>query len=126
ARTPRPEPFYTQTDNGDKVQLLSKSGQTVGAGKLLKVMAKDRLHVMADYYIPSTATDNSNANGLNSVVNDLLNVLNGSGAPSALKGSGATITNELNANNTFTSFMQPQQGTGGSSLPKAYLNILFF
>src|SRR5438093_10365845 len=56
----------------------------------------------------------------------LLVLLDGPSAPSALKGGAVAITNGLNSNSDFTSFFQPQGGNGGTTLPKAYLNILFF
>lgn len=125
-RVARPGAFNTSTTNGSKVQLLQKSTQAIGAGKLLKVMAKDRLHVKVDYYIPTATTDNSTSNGLSDVLASLLGMLNGATAPAALHGSGSAITTNLNNNTAFTSFLSPQ-GTGSTSTtPKAYLNILFF
>jgi len=125
-RVARPGAFNTSTTNGSMVQLLQKTTQAIGAGKLLKVMANDKLHVKVDYYIPSATTDNSSSNGLSDVLANLLGLLNGSAAPAALHGSGSTITTSLNNNTGFTSFLSPQ-GTGStSSMPKAYLNILFF
>jgi RHS repeat-associated protein len=125
-RTSKPGEFFTSGTNGAKAQLLRKSIASVGAGKLLKVMAGDKISSKVDYYIPTQPTDNSSANGLNSILNSLLNLLNAADAPAALKGSGTPITNDLNSSSPFTTFMQPQ-GTGVTSpLPKAYLNIVFF
>jgi len=67
-RTARPGSFYTSGSNGDKVQLLRKSTQSVGAGKLLKVMAGDRLHIKVDYYVENTTTDNGSANGQSAIL----------------------------------------------------------
>jgi RHS repeat-associated protein len=125
-RVSRPGAFNTTTTNGSMVQLLQKATQAVGAGKLLKVMANDKLHVKVDYYIPSVTTDNSNSDGLNDILSNLLGLLNGSAAPAALHGSGSAITTSLNGNTSFTSFLAPQGAGSGSSMPKAYLNILFF
>jgi RHS repeat-associated protein len=125
-RVARPGSFYNSGSNGDKVQLLQKSTQSIGAGKLLKVMATDKLHVKVDYYTPNVTTDNSNANGLNAVLTVLLSMLNNAAAPTPVHGNGTVLTNALNSNADFTSFLAPQ-GTGVSSgTPKAYLNILFF
>jgi RHS repeat-associated protein len=125
-RTTRPGVFFTSGTNGDKVQLLRKSTQAIGSGKLLKVMAGDKIHAKVDYYIPNDATDNSNANGLSSILSNLVSLLNGSTAPAAIKGDGSTATTNLNNNTPFTTFLAPQ-GTGViSSMPKAYLNVLFF
>jgi RHS repeat-associated protein len=125
-RVARPGSFFNSTSNGNKVQLLRKSTQSIGTGKLLKVMATDRLHVKVDYFTPNDATDNNNANGLNSVLGTLASMLNAVGAPAPLKGSGATIIDALDNPGTFVDFLAPQGSGVGSSMPKAYLNILFF
>jgi len=125
-RTSRPGAFYSSSSNGDKVQLLRKSTISIGAGKLLKVMVKDKLHVKVDYYIPNDPTDNGNANGLSSVLSSLLNLLNAANAPDPLKGSGSAITNNLNNTAGFTNFLSSQGSGTFSDMPKAYLNILFF
>lgn len=124
-RTVRPGSFYNQTTNGDTVQLLKKNTQSIGTGKLLKVMAKDRIHVKADYYIPNETTDNGSANGLNSLLTQLTSLLNNSTITTVLHGDGSTITANLNNTTPFTNFLAPQSGSGGS-MPKAYLNIVFF
>jgi RHS repeat-associated protein len=120
--TTRPGSFYSSSTNGDKVQLLRKSTQSIGVGKLLKVMAKDRLHVKVDYYIQDDATNNSNANGANSILSVLVNLINNTGP---FHGAGSAVTSNLNTSVPFTSFLSPQIGNSGST-PKAYLNILFF
>jgi RHS repeat-associated protein len=125
-RTTRPGSFYTSSSNGSKVQLLRKSVQSIGAGKLLKVMAGDKLHIKVDYYIPSATTNNTNANGLNTILNALASVIDDNPATLPLHGSGNTITDNLDNNTTFTDFLAPQNGSAGTSLPKAYLNIVFF
>jgi RHS repeat-associated protein len=125
-RTASPSGFNASTGNGAKVQLLRKSTNSIGAGKLLKVMATDKIEVMVDYYIPAAATDNSTANGVNSIVSSLLTILNGPTAPGVLKGNGGTITSGLNSSMPFTSFLQPQNVAVPSGQPKAYLNVIFF
>jgi len=124
-RTARPGSFYNSTDNGDKVQLLRKSTQSIGAGKLLKVMAKDKLHIRVDYYIQNDATDNTSANGSSSVISILGNLIDNSGATTIVHGQGTTISGNLNNSLPFTNFLSSQSGSGGT-MPKAYLNILFF
>jgi RHS repeat-associated protein len=124
-RTTRPGSFYSSTSNGSKVQLLRKNTQSIGAGKLLKVMAKDRLHIKVDYYMPNDATDNSNANGINSVLAILTNLINNSSTTAIFHGAGTTVTNALNTSVPFAGFLSSQSGSGGT-MPKAYLNILFF
>lgn len=125
-RTTRPGSFYTSGTNGGKVQLLKKSVQSIGVGKFLKVMAKDRLHVKVDYYAPTETTDNSNANGQDALITVLTSLLNNSSITTGMHGSGSTITGNLNSNTPFSSLLAPQYGTSGTTLPKAYLNIIFF
>ncbi len=125
-RTARPGAFYTSSTNGNKVQLLRKSVQSKGAGQLLKVMSGDKLHIKVDYYIPSQTTDNNTANGLNTIISALASVIDNNPVTGSLHGSGSAITGNLNTSTPFTSFMSPQTGTAGTSLPKAYLNIVFF
>jgi len=126
SRVSRPGDFYTSSTNGDKVQLLSKNIQSVGAGKLLKVMAGDRIHVQVDYYMNNDATDNSGADGLNSILSSLASQLNASNAPGAVKGFGSAVTTSLDNNSQFADFFQPQGAGVVSAMPKAYLNIIFF
>lgn len=124
-RTARPGAFYSSGTNGDWAQLLRKNTHSIGAGKLLKVMAKDKLHVKVDYYVQNDATDNSNANGMNSILAILTNMLNTGPYTSVFHGAGSTITSGLSTSVPFTTLLSPQNG-GGGSMPKAYLNILFF
>lgn len=126
--TPRPAPFGDNTTegNGQKVQLLRKSSQSIGVGKLLKVMVKDKVNVTVDYYFPSETVDNNTANGINSLINILLPLLDGNSAPAALKGSGAVITQQLNVSDPLNNLLAPQNASSPGTLPKAYLNIIFF
>lgn len=125
-RTTRPGAFDINTTNGGKVQLLQKNTQSIGAGKLLKVMAGDKVHARVDYYIPSATTDNSAANGLTSVLGSLIAILNGTGAPGAVHGRGTALTSALNGDAAFTGFLSLQNAGTPTTTPKAYLNILFF
>jgi RHS repeat-associated protein len=125
-RTARPGAFNDNSTNGAKVQLLRKNTASIGAGQLLKVMNGDKFKIQVQYYIPTATVDNGNANGLNSVLSSLLNILNGSSAPAAVKGEGIAITTSLNSNINFNTFLQPQNSNAPSAMPKAYLNIVFF
>lgn len=126
-RTARPGSFYNSTDNGDTVQLLRNSTQRMGAGKLLKVMAKDKLHVKVDYYMTNDATNNSGANGVNSILTLLSSLIdNSSAVTGAVHGQGSTVSSNLNSNTPFTNFLAPESSGSSSSMPKAFLNIIFF
>ncbi|MDE3185707.1 MAG: RHS repeat protein, partial [Bacteroidota bacterium] len=88
--TARPGSFYNSTTNGSEVQLLRKSVQSKGAGKLLKVMAGDKLNIKVDYYIPTATTDNSTADGLSTIINALGFIIDNSPVTATLHGSGST------------------------------------
>jgi len=124
--TDRPGNFYTSTSNGSKVQLLRKNIQAIGSGKLMKVMAGDKIEVKVDYYVPNEVTDNNGADGLASVLSSLLGIINGSNTSLPSHGEGAAVTSSLQNSSGFTSFMGPQGSGATSPMPKAYLNILFF
>ncbi|MBL7738462.1 MAG: RHS repeat-associated core domain-containing protein, partial [Chitinophagaceae bacterium] len=126
SRTARPGSFYSQGTNGDTVQLLRQSTNKIGAGKLLKVMAKDRLHIKVDYYVGTETTDNSGANGLSTILATLTTLINNSSVTQGIHGAGSTATTALNNNTPFTSFLAPQGSGQSSSMPKAFLNIIFF
>ena len=113
--------------SGNTAQLLSKTIGSIGVGKLLKVMAEDRVHATVDYYIPSATIDNSFANGINSLVTSITSLLSAAGAPAVLKNSSSVITSGLNSSTSSAYlFMAPQGSSSQTLLPKAYLNILFF
>ncbi|MDE3185708.1 MAG: hypothetical protein KGM16_20030, partial [Bacteroidota bacterium] len=82
--------------------------------------------IKVDYYIPTATTDNSTADGLSTIINALGFIIDNSPVTATLHGSGSTITTDLNTSSPFTNFMQPQNGSTGTTLPKAYLNIIFF
>lgn len=120
-RVPKPA-----VSTNEMAQLLKKDVRSVGVGKLLKVMAGDRLHVKVDYFVPTAGVDNSTADGISSVFNSLIAVLNGSTAPAVFHGQGSQVQDNLNQAGAINSFLQPQTTSAVSSNPKAYLNILFF
>ncbi|MBK7289138.1 MAG: hypothetical protein IPI78_02195 [Chitinophagaceae bacterium] len=124
--TSRPGDFYSSGTNGDKVQLLQKNVQAIGTGKLLKVMATDKVHVKVDYYMNNNATDNAAPNGLSSILSALASIINSSPQTGGFHGNGSTVTGALNSSTPFTDFLNPQGSGTSSSMPKAYLNIVFF
>ncbi len=125
-RNPRPGLFGTTSTNGDFVRLLRKSTNPVGPGKLLKVMAKDHIHAMVDYFYLSGTVDNSTANGLSSIVNSLVNIINGSHGPNAIKGNGVQLTSGFVNGTPIGNFLNSQNSSVPDTKPKAYLNIIFF
>ncbi|MBV4360612.1 DUF6443 domain-containing protein [Pinibacter aurantiacus] len=124
--TARPPAFGDEATNGKQVQLLRKTTQSVGVGKLIKVMAGDKINAKVDYYTPDVVTDNSNANGLNSALGSLGNLIDNGAAGAVLKGTGTAITNGLTAAGFIGNLLNDQNNTNASENPKAYLNVLFF
>jgi RHS repeat-associated protein len=120
--------FNSQTGNGSYVRLIKKSTGAIGAGKLLKVMAGDRIHTKIDYYYTDANANNSGANPLNSFVTSLTSVLGANTQVGPLlKNDASTITTQLSGNSAFTTMINPNPNTsGGNEAPKAYLNVLFF
>ena len=55
-RTARPGGFGTSGTNGSYVSSIKKSQGAIGAAKLLKVMAGDRIHTSIDYYYTAANT----------------------------------------------------------------------
>jgi RHS repeat-associated protein len=127
-RTGRPAGFNSQTTNGDYVRNIKKSTGAIGAGKLLKVMAGDRIHTYVEYFYTDANASNSGADPVNSFVNSLISVFgNNAQVGGLLKNEASAITSQLQGNSTFTSFINPAPNTSGSNqAPKAYLNVLFF
>ena len=121
--------FNSATGNGSYVRMIKRSTGAIGAAKLLKVMAGDRIHVKLDYYYNTinSATNNSGANPLGSFISGLTSAFSGIQVSPIIKNDAATVTSQLSANTPFTSMINPSPNTNGSNeAPKAYLNVLFF
>ncbi len=110
------------------VMKTSPTANAIGAAKLLKVMAGDKLNVAVDYYYPSGSFPNSNANGYNTLVNSLVAILSGSSDVSApVKGGTAGISSAMSTDpNVASVITQPESSGSATAKPKAYLHILFF
>lgn len=112
----------------DYGMLVKKSAGAIGGAKLLKVMSGDRLHVKVDYWYDVPNANNTGANGAQSIVASLLNVLTASAVPSELiKGNVSAITSGLSGNADLANLLNTNPATSGTNqAPKAYLNIIFF
>ena len=92
-------------------------------------MSGDQLNVSVDYFYTATNADNSGASGLNSFINNLATVINGSDAVTqGLKSASSTIVSGLSTSSTVSTFFAPENAsTGGTNAPpKAYLHVLLF
>ncbi|MCU7549221.1 DUF6443 domain-containing protein [Chitinophagaceae bacterium LB-8] len=106
----------------------SSANGSIGATKFLKVMAGDRIHTKVDYFFNGPSSTNGVANPVGSFVNSLISSFTNTATPvGLLKGEATTITNQLQSNTAFTSFINPTpSSSGGDEAPKAYLCVLFF
>lgn len=116
---------YNTTKYGNYGIKLSKTGRTLGAAKLLKVMAGDQVNAAVDYWYDVASQDARQSNGTNTIISSLMGLLGGIGAE-ALKGSASQITSALQGSDAFTGVLAAQNPGTASEAPKAYLNILFF
>ncbi len=107
---------------------VKKSQGAIGAAKLLKVMSGDRIHTKIDYYYTTANTNNSGANGLNSLLAHSATALSGSAQVGQLiKEASGTLSGALAANAGLAAFLnEPNNSSGSNQAPKAYLNVLFF
>ena len=111
--------------------LTRKSLGSIGATKLLKVMAGDRIHTKVDYFYTSTNANNSNADPLSSIVNSVTAALTNSALPlAAVHGNESAVATGLSADNDFNTALQTaatvNPANTAQEAPKAYLCVLFF
>lgn len=102
-------------------------GHRIGPNLMLKVMAGDQLVLKTDYFYnqPAGSTGGNFTNTLVDVIKDLLNGTTSQGT-GAVKGNAIDIRNNLsNSGGGLYNFIQ-NQSNGTSTIPKAYLNYLFF
>jgi RHS repeat-associated protein len=106
--------------------LVRSSTGKVGAGKLIKVMAGDRIHTSVQYYYPTVGAQPS-GNGLNTLLGGLSSMIsNSAGAGGLLKTASGALAQGVGLDPSVVSFFTQQNNNPQSGRPKAYLNILFF
>jgi len=111
--------------------LVRKSTGSIGATKLLKVMAGDRIHTKVDYYYNTSSADNSSTNALSNIVSSIVNSITNTAAPSALiHGGESTINTQLSSNSDLGAVVNTAAATNPNNslqqAPRAYLCVLFF
>lgn len=126
-RTARPGAMGDTIQNGHNTHLVRKSTGSVGAGKLLKVMAGDNIYSSVEYYYTATNTDNSTVQPLNALLSSLTAMFAGPSISDLLKGQGTTISNNLLTDAALSGLInKPASTQGGNQAPKAYHHVLFF
>jgi RHS repeat-associated protein len=128
SRLSRPGNFGDTMSNGRFAMLVRKSTGSIGAAKLLKVMAGDRIHTRVDYYYSTNNANNSPANPIVSLLANFASAIFGSPqVTSAMKDAVSGITSDLNATPALANLLNtPNASQAGNNAPKAYLNIIFF
>jgi RHS repeat-associated protein len=125
-----PNPNYpsgvspTQTATSTKTYKLNASVNKTGLEFIMKVMAGDKVDILGkSYHANTTTVSNGNSTAL-TLLSMLTNLL---GAPAnPISGKGITAT-ELNtsAAGIPSTFFRGNNGEGGTSVPKAYINYVF-
>jgi RHS repeat-associated protein len=122
----------TMNTGQTQAMLVRKTTGSIGATKLLKVMAGDRIHTKVDYYYTTTAAAfNPASNNLGGLVNSIVGALTNSVAPTDIvHGSETTISTQLNSNTDLNTIVNTAGSTNPANTsqqaPKAYLCVLFF
>ncbi len=116
--------------HGNYAGKLEKNN-SIGASKLLHVMAGDNITTTVDYYYPQTNfTRNGSTSPVSNMVLNLYNILlDGTVGASALKNASnvkAQILSSGSIGSPLDNFLDPHKGTTSSSTPEAYLQVLFF
>ena len=122
--------FGDQNSNGDYVGMVN-SEQKLGAAKLLKVMAGDRIHAKIEYYYDEENFSTPGNNALEHIASNIIGAITNSGAAGSLiKPGGSIIGSDLENNNELANILDVIQEQDPNSTwqlaPKAYLAVLFF
>ena len=114
-------------------QYVSKLGgpgnaNKIGPNKLLKVMAGDDLQMGVNYYVHSSPNSQQSNNSITQTVASLLaNLLTGTTATSGSHSFAGTVGSSSGSSYAgINSFLTTDRTYPHSSLPKAYLNYVFF
>ena len=112
------------------VGVVSSGGNKVGAAKLLKVMAGDRIHAKIEYYYDEENFSTPGNNALEHIASNIIGAITNSGAAGSLiKPRGSIIGSDLENNNQLASILdviQEEDPSTNKLAPKAYLAVLFF
>jgi RHS repeat-associated protein len=109
--------------------LVNKGNGSIGASKLLKVMKGDKIHTSVKYFYTMATANNSGADALSSLTNNIMNLVINSLVPGGAVKSGSTnMVSVLNGQSDLFNLLNntPPTTTGVGETPKAYLHILLF
>ena len=118
---------WTLNTSQQASKLQATGGTTkVGPNVLLKVMAGDKISARVDYFYKVNPNDGGGSNGLNALLQSLLQALSGGKASPAAKDGAIGIGNNLGGTVPLQDLYNSQPTSGITTAPKAYLNYIFF
>ena len=114
------------SNTSQQISRLNSSNKT-GSNQLLKVMAGDQLSTTVQYYYQNTVVNSSGSNVFSNVLSILGAAIVGApGTASTVKNACTAITGNLNTGTAFSQIISPDINDAGGTVPKAYLNLVFF
>ncbi|MFL5786867.1 MAG: T6SS effector amidase Tae4 family protein, partial [Flavisolibacter sp.] len=120
---------YTVNDvaTSSNMYKLNATSNKTGLNMMIKVMSGDKVDIFGrSYYSASGQTfTNANSTPITAVTDIIGTLLNAPGALAGSKGLGSTQLQTLNPSTVFNSLIRGSNGTT-SSVPKAYINFIFF
>ena len=115
-----------QTDGSTKLYKVNATSNQTGLEFMIKVMAGDKIDIFGkSYYTNSVAITNSNSTTLN-ITTLMANMLLAPANAAVSKGLSAGNLSTLNSGQIPTSFFRGSNGESGATIPKAYINYIFF
>jgi len=103
------------------------AAKKLGPNVLLKVMAGDEISANTMYYYKEPVQNQAGGSSfVPDVITGLVNALSGGVGGSILKDNAGIINTQLTGSIPFSSLAQPDYNNAGTSLPKAYLSVIFF
>ncbi|MFZ1527278.1 MAG: DUF6443 domain-containing protein [Ferruginibacter sp.] len=127
-----PNPNYppgvspVQTAGSTKLYKLNATTNKTGLEFMIKVMAGDKIDILGkSYYLNTTTVSNANSTALD-LLSLVTNMLGSPVNPAAAKGITAAQMQTLNTGLIPNTFFTGNNGETGTTVPKAYINYIFF
>jgi RHS repeat-associated protein len=127
-----PNPNSVVTANSAKLYKLNSGTNKTGLGITLKVMAGDRIDIFGKSYYFTNNTGGTGANSAIPVLDILTGLLGGPTGGTAAAAHGGVTASQLNGIGDVTSGIttllgdQTTDASGAPTVPKAYINYIFF
>ncbi len=115
-----------QTAGSNNVYKLNATANRTGLEFMIKVMAGDKVDIFGkSYYLNTSAITNANSTPLD-VLSLMTNLLLTPSNPASVKGFSASQLNTVNSGIIPTSFFRGSNNEAATTIPKAYINYIFF